>query len=97
MQLDSSSHKAFLYKNINFDKDGRFRQYPLDKLDVAMSASKKIAERSKTEGSIITFNDGETKFTAEEWVFLKEIVNEIKEATLEEGKIIKELKDLFSK
>ena len=45
----------------------------------------------------IHFKDGETAFSAEEWVFLKDQINNIKEVTITEGEILQELKALFDK
>jgi len=71
------------------------RQYPLDKLDVAMSTSKKLKEGSETNNETIRFQEGTIEFTADEWVFLKDTIKEIKEATLEEGVILHELKEIL--
>lgn len=94
MVLSSASHKAFLYQRINIE-DGHAKSYLLDKLGLAISTSTKLIKDSRQEGETIHFVDGEIDFTAEEWVFLKEILKNIKEATILEGKVIDELKNVL--
>lgn len=97
MKIAKAYHKAFLYKKVNFSDDNTFRQYPLDRLDVAMSVSKKLALdaiKSQENGNI-EFVESEQELTPEEQVFLKEIIKEIKKASIDEGEVIKQLKELL--
>ena len=96
MNITQAGHKAFLYQIVNLS-NGELKRYPLDKLSVAMSTSKKLIDGSKQEDTTIHFADGEVRFSAEEWVFLKDTLTEVKEASLTEGEVIQELKALFDK
>ncbi len=94
MKLDKASHKAFLYQVINL-QDGQLRKYPLDKLGSAISISEKLMQGSSKEGNAIRFSDGDALFEPKEWVFLQDTIKEVKEATLPEGALIEELKEVL--
>ncbi len=96
MKLNKATHKAFLYRITNLEGNEP-RRYLLDELDVAMSVSKKLAKGSEVTEQGMIFKDGEVEFTPEEWVFLKERFEEIKGASLAEGEILGELKEILSK
>ena len=97
MELSRAQHKAFLYKIIALQADGSPRRHPLEKLDVAIAASKKLAEGSKTTEQGMIFVDKPVEFNPEEWVFLKDQLGQVTEVSLVEGETLQELKKLFDK
>ena len=94
MKISQAAHKAFLYRILSFENN-QAKQYPLEKLDIAIATSKKLTEGSETKDNQISFVDGEQTFTAEEWVLLKDNLSRISEASLAEGPILQELKTIF--
>jgi len=88
-------HKAYAYKM--FFQDGKPKQFPIDKINDASSAAKKLLKGTEQlEDGRINFIKGSIKFDAGEWVFLKNEFKNIRMATVEDGVIYNELKEVFN-
>ena len=99
MEISKSNHKAFLYLLffITTPQGLQPKQFPIGKLLVAASAAKKLLDGAEEKDGKTYFKDGEITCTAEEWVFLKELLNGKSEGTISEAEVMEEVKELFSK
>ena len=99
MNIKEASQKAYLYSLFldNTPQGRKPKSFPIEKVADASTAAKKLLKGSTDSAGTTTFADGDTKFTAEEWILLKEFVNAIQSATILEAEVIKELKEIFSK
>jgi len=100
MNIKKATHKAYLY-GLFFDRTPnglRPKTLSIDKLNDSSSAAKKLkGKESENEDGLLLFNDGDIKFTADEWVLLKDLLNSVKEATITDAETIEQLKEIFNK
>ena len=103
MKITKKIHKAFLTGQFYMENQMGQRQlknFGVDKLDDASSTFKKLKADGKEEknGEVIigyTWNDGDIEFTVGEASFLKDLINGVREANVEQADTLKELKEIL--
>ena len=89
MKIDKATHKAMIYKEM------MNKNFPVAKLVDASNAAKKILAGSEESEGNLRFVDGEQEFTTDEWLILRDLVSEKKEAKIGDAATISELRELF--
>jgi hypothetical protein len=98
MTITQASHKVRLVDL--FYPGGKERSFPLALLGTASATLKKLADTAKEEqtdtgATLVKFDDTPVEFGVDEAKLLKDLLDDIKVATISEFKAISELKDLL--